>query len=178
MTLSTWVKAAGALLIIGISAQVRVAEWPAGPVFAQGAQREPAKAPYQGMEPDPWDRNAQLQSHTRAGAKSGAQRGGEIYYMQCWMCHSEYVIAGDKWPSPSLRDVSARMSDTMITRKIRAGGPRMPAFGPKQLSDADVADLLALFKEKCGRLPTGGGCFDEHNPPANPLYKYEYVEIK
>ena len=178
MNVSKWAKAAFALLIVSISVQVRVGESAAGSAFAQGAPREPAKAPYRGMDPDPWDRNAQLQAHTRTGATSGAQRGGEIYYMQCWMCHSEYVIAGDKWPSPSLRDVSTRMSDELITRTIRRGGSRMPAFGPRQLSDADIADLLTLFKEKCGKFPTGGGCFDEHNPPANPLYKYEYVEVK
>ena len=83
------------------------------------------------------------------------------------------VIAGDPYPTPSLRDVSKRLTDQMITTRIRTGSRRMPAYSPKQLTDADIQDLLALFKEKCGTFPAGGGCFDENNPPANPLYKVQ-----
>lgn len=121
---------------------------------------------------DPYDRNAMLWANFRSGYKSGWQRGQEIYYMRCWMCHSEYVIAADHAPAPSLRDVAKRMTDQQITMFIRAGTPRMPAYSPKELPDADVKDLLSLFREKCGTFAKGGGCFDEHNPPPNPNYRF------
>ena len=127
------------------------------------------------MPVDKYDRNATLWAHERSGFKSGWQRGREVYFMNCWMCHSEYVIAGDWAPVPTLRDVTKRLTDAQITTYIQNGAGRMPAF--KQLTDADIKDLLALFHEKCGTFPTGGGCFDEHNPPPNPLYEFgtEYL---
>jgi mono/diheme cytochrome c family protein len=142
---------------------------------APAAQREatPSKPPAD-LPPDPYDRNAQLWAHTRSGAQSGWVRGQELYYMNCWMCHSEYVIGGDHFPAPSLRAVSKRLSDEQITMKIKNGSARMPAF--KQLTDADIQDLLVLFREKCGTFKAGGGCFDEHNPPPNPSYRYSGAE--
>ena len=47
----------------------------------------------------------------------------------------------------------------------------MPAYTPAVISAADMSDLLMYLREKCGTFPTGGGCFDEHNPPANPHYR-------
>jgi mono/diheme cytochrome c family protein len=134
-----------------------------------------APAPYKEMPVDKYDRNATLWAHERSGFKSGWQRGREVYFQNCWMCHSEYVIAGDWAPAPTLRDVTKRLTDAQITAKIQTGGGRMPAF--KQLTDADIKDLLTLMHEKCGTFPTGGGCFDEHNPPPNPLYRFgtEYL---
>jgi mono/diheme cytochrome c family protein len=123
------------------------------------------------MPLDPYERNAALWASQRAGATSGWQRGQELYYMKCWMCHSEYIIAADPFPAPSLRDVAKRLNDEQITSYIRNGTARMPAYG-YQLSDADIKDLLALFKAKCGTFPSGGGCFDEHNPPPNPHYRF------
>jgi mono/diheme cytochrome c family protein len=141
----------------------------------RGGAPQAAPAPYKEMPVDKYDRNATLWAHERSGFKSGWQRGREVYFMNCWMCHSEYVIAGDWAPVPTLRDVTKRLTDAQITTYIQNGAGRMPAF--KQLTDADIKDLLALFHEKCGTFPTGGGCFDEHNPPPNPLYKYgtEYL---
>jgi mono/diheme cytochrome c family protein len=178
MNFSNWTKALIAILLLSFAVQVRIGDSANTSVLAQegeggGGGQTAKKEPYKGMPPDPWDRNARMVAYTRSGFESGAGRGLEIYYMNCWMCHSEYVIAGDKWPTPTLRDVSKRLSDEMIKITIRSGGARMPAFSEKMLSDADINDLLALFKEKCGTFKTGGGCFDEHNPPKNPLYKYE-----
>lgn len=135
-------------------------------------QAEPAKAPYKEMPVDPYERNAALWASQRAGATSGSQRGQELYYMKCWICHSEYVIAADPSPAPSLRDVAKRLTDEQITSYIRNGTSRMPAYR-YQLTEADISDLLAAFKEKCGTFPPGHGCFDEHNPPPNPLYRFE-----
>ncbi len=43
---------------------------------------------------------------------------------------------------------------------------------------ADSAVLTAINtrmvtqREKCGTFEKGGGCFDEYNPPRNPLYGF------
>lgn len=141
----------------------------------RGAAPPAAPVPYKEMPVDKYDRNATLWAHERSGFKSGWQRGREVYFMNCWMCHSEYVSVADWAPVPSLRDVTQRLTDAQITAYIQNGAGRMPAF--KQLTDADIKDLLTLFREKCGKSPTGGSCFDEHNPPPNPLYRFgtEYL---
>jgi mono/diheme cytochrome c family protein len=141
----------------------------------QGRGGVAPEAPYKEMPVDKYDRNATLWANERSGYAQGWQRGREVYFMNCWMCHSEYVIAGDFLPVPSLRAVTQRLTDAQITTYIQNGAGRMPAF--KQLTDADIKDLLTLFHEKCGTFPTGGGCFDEHNPPPNPLYRFgtEYL---
>ncbi len=175
MKLSTCVKTAVVLLSIltvGLLDRAREAD---RTLLAQARgdqrQEQPAKGPYQAMPVDPYDRNATLWASQRAGATRGWQRGQEIYYMKCWICHSEYIIAADPTPAPSLRDVAKRLTDEQIATFIRNGTTRMPAYR-YQLTDADINDLLALFKEKCGTLPPGHGCFDEHNPPPNPLYRF------
>jgi mono/diheme cytochrome c family protein len=168
--------AAGAL-IYTLASDVTV-EAQAGGAAPQGQTAAPqgrgaapaAEAPYAGMPVDKYDRNATLWEHERSGYKQGWQRGRELFFMNCWMCHSEYVIAADFLPVPSLKDVAKRMTDAQITAYIQNGIGRMPAF--KQLTDADIRDLLTLFKEKCGLSPTGSACFDEHNPPPNPLYRF------
>lgn len=126
---------------------------------------------------DPYDRLAVLWYRQRV-AKSGIGRGQEIYYMSCWMCHNEYTIAADKAPAPSLKDLfkpENGVTDEAVTAKIRGGGLRMPAYPASVLTDQDIKDLLAYMRTKCGTFPTGpkggGGCYDENNPPANPLYR-------
>ena len=109
---------------------------------------------------------------SEAGAKSGWQRGQEIYFYRCWMCHNEYVLAGDHFPVPSLRDLFERQDEEYVRSMIRVGAPMMPTYGPETLTDKDVDDLVTYLKEKCGTFETGGGCFDEHNPPRNPLYRF------
>ena len=158
-----------------LSAQGRGAAPQGDGAAPQARGAAPQTTPYKEMPVDKYDRNATLWAHERSGYTEGWQRGREVYFMNCWMCHSEYVIAGDFLPVPTLRDVAKRLTDAQITAFIRNGAGRMPAF--KQLTDADIKDLLTLFHEKCGTFPTGGGCFDEHNPPPNPLYRFgtEYL---
>jgi mono/diheme cytochrome c family protein len=113
--------------------------------------------------------------------KSPVERGQEIYYMRCWICHNEYTIAAEasSYAAPSLRDLFKRerlrsgrpVTDETVTAQIRSGGPQMPAYSPANLSDKDVADVIAYLKEKCGTFARGSGCFDEHNPPPNPRYR-------
>ena len=57
---------------------------------------------------DEFDRNARLWAMQRTGHESGWQRGQEIYFMRCWMCHNEYTIAADPVAAPSLRDLYTR----------------------------------------------------------------------
>ena len=126
---------------------------------------------------DEFDRVAMLWYRQRL-AKSGAARGEEIFFMSCWMCHNEYTIAADKNPAPSLKDLfkpENNVTDEAVIAKIRGGGPHMPAYPASVITDVDLKDLLSYLRTKCGTFPTGskggGGCYDENNPPPNPLYK-------
>ncbi len=126
---------------------------------------------------DPYDRLAVLWYRQRI-AKSGVGRGQEIYYMSCWICHNEYTIAADKEHAPSLKDLfkpEGGVTDEQVVAKIRAGGFRMPAYPASVVTDTDLKDLLSYLRAKCGTFPTGpkggGGCYDENNPPPNPLYR-------
>jgi len=140
----------------------------------------PAPSAVQPLPVDEYDRNAQMWAMQRVG-KSGSPRGQEIYWMRCWICHNEYTIGSEASPkdgAPSLRDLFKRatlqngqpVNDQTIAAQIRRGGFRMPAYTTANLTDTDMADLLAYLREKCGTFPTGGGCYDEHNPPPNPRY--------
>lgn len=124
-----------------------------------------------------YDRQTLLVGSLRAGATSGAGRGEEIFYMRCWICHSEYVIVADHFPAPSLRNLYDRYDDETVRTIIRSGSPGMPTYGPQVLSDADLDDLVSFLRENCGVPETGGGCFDEHNPPPNPFYQYEVTGL-
>ena len=126
---------------------------------------------------DPYDRLSQVWYRQRI-ATTGPARGQEIYYMSCWICHNEYTIAADKEHAPSLKDLfkpENAVTDDMVVAKIRAGGLRMPAYPATVITDQDLKDLLGYMRAKCGTFPTGpkggGGCYDENNPPPNPLYK-------
>lgn len=173
--MSTWNLAKWAVvpLAIGAGLLLRAGAWYGGPVSAQSntASPQPVLSAQQGRYADPYDRGAMMYGYQRVG-KSGVARGQEIYYMRCWMCHSEYVMATDPSPAPSLRDVFKRNNAQYVEGIIRSGGARMPAYTPETLTDEELKDLVAYLEQKCGTYPTGGGCFDEHNPPPNPLYRF------
>jgi hypothetical protein len=140
--------------------------------------RLPVTTPTAPQPLDPYDRVSQLWYFQRL-ASTGSQRGQEIYYMRCWICHNEYTVIAEPGAAPSLRNLFKKeklitgqpVNDETVTAFIRAGTRRMPAYSPQYFKDEDLKDLLAYMREKCGTFPTGGGCFDEHNPPANPMYK-------
>lgn len=101
-----------------------------------------------------------------ATARSGPQRGEEIYFFKCWFCHNKYQKTG-----PYLKDLYKHstllsgepVNDQTVAAKIRRGSPAMPAYR-HVLDDADMADLLSYFREgKC--------CFDAEQPPRNPRYR-------
>ena len=138
LTRKTGLAAAGAAFVLAF------AVWTAPEMAAQGAagQAAPAAAP----QVDEYDRVAQLWYRQRI-AKSGAERGREIAYMSCWMCHNEYTIAADpKNHAPSLKDLfkNPAVTDQIVMAKIRAGGARMPAYPPTLLTDQDLRDVVAL----------------------------------
>ena len=100
-------------------------------------------------------------------AAAGWQRGEEIYYYKCWMCHNKYAKTG-----PLLQDLYQRsqfvsgepVNDKTVIEKIKNGGEHMPAYR-HTLSDTDIEDLLVYLREKC--------CFDANEPPPNPDYRYQ-----
>ena len=153
---------------------------PAGGESASGpnSARLPVTVPTQPQPLDPYDRVSQVWYFQRL-ASSGWQRGQEIYYMRCWICHNEYTVTAEPGAAPSLRDLYKRpklmngqpVNDTTVAAFVRAGTARMPSYSPQYFKDEDLADLVVYLREKCGTFKTGGGCFDEHNPPANPMYK-------
>lgn len=114
---------------------------------------------------DNYQRSAEIYE-MRTSARSGAQRGEEIYYYKCSYCHNKYAKTG-----PGLKDLYKHktlmnghpVNDETVTDKIRRGGPVMPVYR-FALTDADIADLLSYFKDaKC--------CFEGDEPPPNPRYR-------
>ena len=131
------------------------------PVKAQSSQSGVDKP----APKDSYQRSVAIYNYT-VTAKSGPQRGEELYYYKCWVCHNQFAKTG-----PQLKDLFKRgsfatsddaVTDETVTEKIRKGAPGMPAFGTT-LKAADIADLLSYIKEGC--------CFDSHNPPPNRNYR-------
>ena len=106
-------------------------------------------------------------------ADSGPDRGKEIYFYKCWVCHNDYTRAAGS-PAPTLRDLYKRpkllsgqpVNDETVAAKIKNGGTNMPGY-QYTLSERDLADLVSFFREgKC--------CWEdseEKEPPRNPRYK-------
>jgi cytochrome c2 len=129
---------------------------------AQNASQSTGEKP---APKDEYQRSTEIYTY-RTTAKSGPQRGEEIYYYKCWVCHNQFAKAG-----PQLKDIFKRptfsssddpITEQSVTEKIRNGGPGMPSFGAT-LKLADIADLISYLKEGC--------CFDSENPPPNPRYR-------
>ena len=118
-----------------------------------------------------------LVGNLRVGAPSGAARDEEVFYMRCWICHSEYVVVADYFPAPSLQDLYERCHDEAVRTIIRSGSLGMPTYSRMVLSDADLDDLVSFLREDCGIPATGSGCFDEHYFPPNPFYQYEVTGL-
>jgi mono/diheme cytochrome c family protein len=132
----------------------------ATPVEAAAAQ-----APAQPTLVDGYQRSADLYTYTTS-AKSGPQRGEELYFIKCWFCHNQWAKTG-----PTLKGLYNRprmltgqpVNDRTVAEKTRVGGPLMPAYR-YALTEADMADLLAYIKSpQC--------CFEAEDPPPNPRYR-------
>ncbi len=119
-----------------------------------------------GAVTDTYQRSAEI-FEMKTAAAHGPQRGEEIYYVKCWMCHNQHAQNG----GPPLEGLFSRrtlasgapVSDATVADKIRAGGPAMPAYR-HALGDADLADLVSYLKD-------ASCCFDATEPPPNPRYR-------
>ena len=139
-------------------AEAASAKATAGRTANQAASERPAKK-------DEYQRSTEIYTYATT-AKSGPQRGEELYFIKCWFCHNQFAKTG-----PQLKDLFKRptivlsgepVNEQTVAEKIRKGGPGMPAYG-YILKDPDIADLLSYIKEGC--------CFDSENPPPNPRYR-------
>jgi mono/diheme cytochrome c family protein len=150
--------------------------WVAGSLgHSARVQAAPAQAAAQSSSPAPAQKPPQKDEHQRSyevftystSAKSGPQRGEELYYIKCWFCHNQYAKTG-----PQLKELYKRgtftmsgdsVTDQAVADKIRKGGPAMPSY-VTTIKDADIQDLVSYIKsDKC--------CFDAENPPPNPRYR-------
>ena len=134
---------------------------------AGGGQRPSPDPPRGNMQ-----RSAEILNFKRL-ADSGSDRGKEIYFFKCWVCHNAYTRAAGSI-APSLKDLYKRpklltgqpVNDETVAEQIKKGGPAMPGY-QYSLGEQDISDLVSFFREgKC--------CWEdheEHDPPANPRYK-------
>jgi streptogramin lyase/mono/diheme cytochrome c family protein len=101
-----------------------------------------------------------LIDHYLEVADRGLDRGENIYYHKCWVCHNQYYKG-----APHLTEVfqGAGLDDETISSKIRDGGTGMPSFHTT-LSDSDIADLVSY-------LHSGKCCFEGVDPPLNQQYR-------
>lgn len=163
----SWNKAfivlAGVSVILMLSAgsliapQARAQEGGASP---EGAKKKEIKEP----EKDYNQRALEIYEFKKA-ARSGSERGEEIYYYKCWYCHNEYAKG-----APQLKGLYQRsklisgqpVNDDTVKEKIRNGGPGMAAY-KYVLNDEDLNDLASYLRTKC--------CWDAENPPKNPRFR-------
>src|SRR5256886_12517994 len=86
-------------------------------------------------------------------AESGAERGKEIYFYKCWVCHNDYTRAAGT-TAPTLRDLYKRprlisgqpINDETVVAKIKNGGPNKTAH-PYTPTEQDLADLMGFLPE-------------------------------
>jgi len=136
-----------------------------GPASAQEpsqAARADSKAPAR----DYYQRSLEIYEFRKA-ARSGAERGREIFYYKCWFCHNEF--AGPQ-SAPNLATVFQRKqllsgrptTEDGIKEEIREGGAGMAAY-KYTLSDADLNDVVSYLKSGC--------CWNSDSPPPNPRFR-------
>ncbi|MBI4301319.1 MAG: cytochrome c [Chloroflexi bacterium] len=70
-----------------------------------------------------------------------ATRGKTVFAANCTVCHPD----GKQGVGPSLIGVTTKLTTQQITTQIRNGKNVMPAFSTTQISDAQLADLLAYL---------------------------------
>src|SRR5437870_3082967 len=81
--------------------------------------------------PDPPKGNLQRSTeilYFKRLADSGPERGQEIYFFKCWVCHNSYTRAAGS-PAPTLKDLYKRpmllsgkpMNDESVTDQIKNG---------------------------------------------------------
>ena len=145
------------------TAMVLAAASPIGrPAFAQSMPTPPAgsRAP----EKDYYQRALEIYEFRKA-AKSGPERGQEIYYFKCWFCHNQYTKdipkLNDLYKRPTLV-TGGPVNDDSVKNLIRNGTANMPGY-KYALKDEDLNDLVSFIKEK--------GFWDNDSPPLNPRFR-------
>jgi virginiamycin B lyase len=164
MTRRIWTQIVVLCTAIALAFAGAVGWPPAAPANARRSQATSDQSAPE-MRTDDLQRSIRIDNYTEL-ADSGPERGENLYFYKCWMCHNQYAQAG-----PYLKDLYGRatlvsgkpVSDEAVRDQIKYGGPGMPAFGTT-LSDPDIADLLAYIKEgKC--------CTEGEELPSNPWYR-------
>jgi mono/diheme cytochrome c family protein len=85
-------------------------------------------------------------TNVRADSSAHA-RGAELFATRgCEHCHGKDGVNGEL--GPDLQRVRNRMNAAQITKQIREGSKGMPVFGPDQLTDEQVKDLVAYLRTK------------------------------
>jgi mono/diheme cytochrome c family protein len=152
--------------VFPLVAAVMLAGLPSTAWAQQQTRQQPARA-----EPAPpakdYNQRALEIYEFRKAAQSGPERGREIYFYKCWMCHNEFAQGG----APKLVGLYKRptlvsgdpVNDATVQAKILNGSPNMPAY-KHVLNEGDLADLMSWLRdEKC--------CWDSETLPLNPRYK-------
>jgi cytochrome c2 len=156
-------NATGGALGVALATLVWLLNPLGGPARAQSSSSQASSD--KPAQKDEYQRSTEIFLY-RTTAKSGPQRGEELYYYKCWMCHNQFAKTGpqlhDLFKRPTFSSSADEVNEKTVTAKIKEGGPGMPSFGTT-LKDADIVDLIAYIKDGC--------CFDSENPPPNPRYK-------
>ena len=132
------------------------------PVLAPAQEQKPAEQ--RPVAKDYYQRSLQTYEFRKA-AKSGPERGREIFYYKCWFCHNEFAQG-----APRLKGVFERKqllsgrpaNEDGIKDEIRNGGAGMAAY-KYTLSEADINDLVSFLRQEC--------CWNSDAPPLNPAYR-------
>jgi mono/diheme cytochrome c family protein len=100
----------------------------------------------------------------KKAAQSGPERGREIFYYKCWMCHNEYTTGVphlDGLFRRSMLVTGKPVSEDNVKDQIRNGSADMAAY-KTTLSEADLNDLVSFLRTDC--------CWNSDAPPRNPRY--------
>jgi mono/diheme cytochrome c family protein len=140
---------------------------------AQTASQSGSGASAASPQYDPYQRSGDVFYMNRF-AKTGWERGKEIWYMKCWICHNDYTREANN-PSegpvaPTLKELYKRpvllsgkpVNDETVKDHIREGSRQMPGY-KYVLTDKDLNDLVEYLRDHC--------CWDEQNPPPNPRFR-------
>ena len=71
---------------------------------------------------DEYQRSAEIYE-MRTTARSGPQRGEELYYYKCWYCHNQYAKTG-----PPLKDLFTRAAVRTAEERAGGGGKDSPGW--------------------------------------------------
>ncbi|HZT65917.1 MAG TPA: c-type cytochrome [Acidimicrobiales bacterium] len=73
------------------------------------------------------------------------QRGGSLFRLNCATCHS-YLAVGGALDYGANAPPLSMSTPTQIAEAIRTGPANMPRFGPKNISDQDMNDIIKYVK--------------------------------